>query len=94
MTTYYKVPPTFARRFRRPSRDTQRRLQTFERDDAWANRRSRTFVRGEQGGKERLPSLGLGIAVLHEVGTSEVTFLYSNARAALFRRFFVRFHYN
>ena len=51
-------------------------------------------IYGERGGKLRLPSCGLGIAVPREVGTSEVTSLYSNGRAVVFRMFLVVFHYN
>jgi hypothetical protein len=44
-------------------------------------------VHGERGGKVRLPSIGLGCAVLREVGTSDAVHCHSNAHAVVFRVF-------
>jgi len=55
----------------------------------------RSFLKkGERGGKNRLPSLGLEVAVRLEVGTSAVDSRDSNVRAVVFEAFLVCFHYN
>ncbi len=51
-------------------------------------------VHGERGGKVRLPSIGLGCAVLREVGTSDAVHSHSNVCAVVLRGFSVFFHYN